>query len=81
MFLQIQFRLATAENELLFSETANSILTCTIGLGTFMVGMMGMNLDQVPSALGINIESIKYLFYILFAVALFLVGGMFYIEV
>mmetsp|Transcript_10068 Transcript_10068/g.10885 ORF Transcript_10068/g.10885 Transcript_10068/m.10885 type:complete len:138 (-) Transcript_10068:792-1205(-) len=43
---QVKVRLDTAENQLLFADTALLIVNCCIGFGNYIAGAFGMNLDQ-----------------------------------
>lgn len=45
----VSLRLDTSRNELLICNTAFSLLSCCIGLGAYLTGVFGMNLDNTIS--------------------------------
>jgi Mg2+ and Co2+ transporter CorA len=44
--IQLSLRLDTSRNELLIANTWLAILACVFGLGAFVSGIFGMNLDN-----------------------------------
>lgn len=44
--LQLSLRLDTSRNELLITNTVLAVLACCFGLGAYVTGIFGMNLDN-----------------------------------
>lgn len=60
----MSLRLDTARNELLYANTNLAILACCFGLGAYVSGIFGMNLDNTQS-----LEHTPNVFYIVIAVS------------
>lgn len=62
-------RLDTSRNELLVASTVLSVVACAVGVGSFITGAFGMNLDNVDT-----LQPISGLFYTVCIVCLALIG-------
>jgi Mg2+ and Co2+ transporter CorA len=59
---QLSLRLDTSRNELLIANTVLAILACCFGLGAYVSGIFGMNLDNTG-----KLQDTKNVFYIVIA--------------
>ena len=57
--LQVSLRLDTSRNELLITNTSLAILACCFGMGAYISGIFGMNLDNTE-----ELQHTKNVFYI-----------------
>ena len=60
----MSLRLDTSRNELLIANTILAILACCFGLGAFVSGIFGMNLDNTG-----KLQQTKNVFYTVIAVS------------
>jgi len=58
VFWQLSLRLNTSRNELLIANTVLAILACCFGLGAYVSGIFGMNLDNTG-----KLQETKGVFY------------------
>ena len=69
MYLQLSLRLDTSRNELLIANTMLAVLACCFGLGAYVSGIFGMNLDNTLN----GIQQHRHGFYTVTAASF---GGM-----
>eukprot|EP00600_Ochromonadales_sp_CCMP1393_P000073 CAMPEP_0174982286 /NCGR_PEP_ID=MMETSP0004_2-20121128/16409_1 /TAXON_ID=420556 /ORGANISM="Ochromonas sp., Strain CCMP1393" /LENGTH=824 /DNA_ID=CAMNT_0016234221 /DNA_START=61 /DNA_END=2535 /DNA_ORIENTATION=+ len=72
----VSLRLDTSRNELLIANTALAILGCCFGLGAYITGIFGMNLDNTDT-----IQNIPHLFESVIAVCSVCMLGLFFFIV
>ncbi|KAJ1442235.1 hypothetical protein B484DRAFT_390245, partial [Ochromonadaceae sp. CCMP2298] len=69
----VSLRLDTSRNELLIANTALAILSCCFGMGAYVTGIFGMNLNNTK-----GIQRMPYLFEVVIILCSAAMGGLFF---